>query len=174
MTRHFKKQNGITLVELMVTILISTIVMAGIGVTMVDSQRAFRQMYERTEGDVVNDAYVARGVFERICRKASIRRCAPAIGALGSFAEVYYYNDVNSPSPDRYANFRVSNGTLLVDNGLYAQSTKSKTLTGTETLAKNVTASQFAVRGATVLMTLTLQKEGHAATVSCSAVRYNE
>ena len=174
MEKYSKNKKGITLVELMVTILISTIVIAGIGVTMVDSQRAFRQMYERTEGDVVTDAYVARAVFERICRKASIRRCAPAIGTLGSFAEVYYYNDANSPSPDRYANFRVSNGSLLVDNGIYVESTKGKTLASTETLAKNVTASQFAVRGATVVMTLTLQKEGHAATVSCSAVRYNE
>jgi Tfp pilus assembly protein PilW len=171
---QIQKRYGITMVELMITMLISTIVVAGIGVAMVDSQRGFRQMYERAQGDVVTDAYVARAVFDRICRKASIQRCLPAIGELGSYAEVYYYNDANSTSPDRYAQFRVANGTLLADHGTYDIATKNKTLTSTETLATNVTAWQFAVQGSSVIMTLSLQKGSQTLTVTCSSIRHNE
>lgn len=171
---QFKRRCGLTLVELSVTMLVATVVVAGIGVTMVDSQRGFRQMYERTQGEVTTDAYVARAVFDRICRKASIQRCLPAIGALGSFAEVYYYNDANSPSPDRYTQFRVANGTLLADHGLYNMTTKNKTLVSTETLATNVTDWQFAMQGASVIMTLSLQKGSQPLTVTCASLRHNE
>jgi hypothetical protein len=169
-----KNRFGLTLVELSITMLISTIVVAGIGVAMVDSQRGFRQMYERTQGDVTTDAYVARAVFDRICRKASIQRCLPAIGELGSYAEVYYYNDANSTSPDRYAQFRVANGTLLADQGTYDMTTKAKVLLSTETLATHVTDWQFAMQGSSVIMTLSLQKGNQSLTVTCSAMRHNE
>jgi hypothetical protein len=169
-----KKRYGLTMVELSITMLISTFVVAGIGVAMVDSQRGFHQMYERTQGDVVTDAYVARAVFDRICRKASIQRCLPAIGALGSYAEVYYYNDANSTAPDRYAQFHVANGTLLADHGAYNMTTKNKTLVSTETLATNVTAWQFAIQGSSVIMTLSLQKGNQPLTVTCSSIRHNE
>ena len=174
MKTHIKNRFGVTLVELMTTILISTIVVAGIGVAMVDTQRGFHQMYNRTQGDVTTDAYVARAVFDRICRKASIQRCLPAIGELGSYAEVYYYNDANSPSPDRYAQFRVTNRTLLVDYGTYDISTKNKTLLTTDTLARNIAGWQFAVQGSSVIMTLSFQKGSQYLTATCSAVRHNE
>jgi type II secretory pathway component PulJ len=174
MRKYLKNKSGITLVELMVTILISTIVIAGIGVAMVDSQRGFNQMYERAEGQVVTDAYVARAAFDAVCRKSSVRRCLPLIGELADFAEVYYYNDVNSPSPDRYAHFRVSGGSLVVDYGLYVSSTKNKTLTGTQTLANNVTAVEFAVQGSSMVMTLSLKKGNQAMTVTCSSLRHND
>jgi len=174
MKPQIQKRYGITMVELMVTILISTVVVAGIGVAMVDSQRGFKQMYERTQGDVTTDAYVARAVFDRICRKSSIQRCLPAIGALGSYAEVYYYNDANSTSPDRYTQFRVADRTLLADHGAYDMTAKSKTFVSTETLATNVTAWQFAVEGSSVVMTLSLQKGSQMMTVTCSSIRHNE
>jgi hypothetical protein len=169
-----KKRYGITLIELSITMLISTIVVAGIGISMVDSQRGFKQMYERTQGEVTTDAYVARATFDRICRKSSIQRCLPAIGELGSYAEVYYYNDANSTTPDRYTQFRVANGTLLADHGIYNITTKAKTLISTETLATNVTAWQFAMQGSSVIMTLSLQKGNQPLTVTCSSLRHNE
>jgi Tfp pilus assembly protein PilW len=169
-----KNRSGLTLVELSITMLISTIVVAGIGFAMVDSQRSLHQMYDRTQGDVINDAYIAKAVFDRICRKASIQRCMPAIGELGSYAEVYYYNDANSTSPDRYTQFRVSNGTLLADHGTYNMATKNKTLISTETLATHVTAWQFAMQGSSVIMTLSLQKGNQSLTVTCSSIRHNE
>jgi Tfp pilus assembly protein PilW len=174
MKTHRRIRSGLTLVELMTTMLISTIVVAGIGVAMVDTQRGFHQMYDRVQGDVTTDAYLARAVFDRICRKASIQRCLPAIGELGSYAEVYYYNDANSPSPDRYAQFRVANGTLLVDYGTYVASTKNKTLVTTETLATNIRTWQFAVQGSSVIMTLSFQKGNQSLTMTCSSVRHNE
>jgi Tfp pilus assembly protein PilW len=174
MKKQIKIRSGVTLVELCVTMLIATIVVAGIGVAMVDSQRSFNQSYERTQGDVINDSYVARAVFDRICRKASVQRCLPAIGALGSYAEVYHYNDANSTSPDRYTQFRVANGSLLADHGAYNMVTKNKTLVSTETLAQNVIDSQFAVQGSSVIMTLSLQKGNQELTVTCSSVRHNE
>lgn len=172
MKKYFRA--GITMVELMMTILISTIVVVGIGVAMVDGQKSYSLMSERTQGDVVTDAYVAKATFSRICRKASIMRCLPLIGDMGSFAEVYYYNDSNSLSPDRYAAFRVNGGSLLADYGTYVSSTKNKTLLATQTLARNVNSAQFAVQGSSVIMTLSLLKGNQAITLTCSSVRHNE
>ena len=97
---------GVTLVELMVTLLIATLVMAGIGVAMIDSIKGLPKMYERTEGNVINDAYVARATFDSVCRKASIKLAG--IDSGGTYLEVYYYNDANSTSLNRYTQFRAA------------------------------------------------------------------
>ncbi len=49
-------QRGFTITELMVTVMISTIVMFGIGFMVVDSQRGWNRMYNRVYSDIVPTA----------------------------------------------------------------------------------------------------------------------
>jgi hypothetical protein len=169
-----KQRYGVTLIELMITVLIAMLVIAGIGVAMVDSIKAFPKMYERTEGNVVNDAYVAKAAFDRICRKASIKLAE--IDSGGTFVVVYSYSDANAVSLDRYAQFRASGTSLLADYGTYNAATKAKTLTSTETLATTLDTStplKFSVDGSSIIMALRLKKDNHEMTVTSTAFRHN-
>jgi hypothetical protein len=169
-----RRNAGVTLIELMITIVVAMLVFAGIGVAMVDSIKSFPKMYERTEGNIVNDAYVSRATFDRICRKASVRLAE--IDSGGTFVVVYSYNDANAVSLNRYAQFRTNGTSLLVDYGIYNASTKAKTLTSTETLATTVDTSKlckFAVDGSSVIMVLGLKKGDQGMTVTSTAVRHN-
>jgi len=186
MKTHTKTLFGFTLVELMVTILISTIVIAAIGVVMVDSIKSFPQMNERAQGSVVTDAYVAKAAFDRICRKASIKFSQPQIGSVASSLEVYYYNDGNSPALDRYATFSASGNQLQVTYGQCSISfpTSGPTVTkigtvNTEILATTVDSSiqyplMFRTDGADIIMVLRLKKGNQAMTVTSAAVRHNK
>jgi hypothetical protein len=169
-----KRRYGVTLIELMITLLIAMLVLAGIGVAMVDSVRAFPKMYERTEGSVVNDAYVAKAAFDRICRRASIKLAE--IDSGGTYVVVYFYSVANAMSLDRYAQFRTSGTSLLVDYGTYNAFTKAKTLTSTETLATTLDTSKppkFAVDGSGIVMALRLKKVNQEMTVTSTAYRHN-
>jgi hypothetical protein len=171
-----KPRAGVTLVELMVTVLIATLVIAGIGVAMVDSIKAFPKMYERTEGNVVSDTYATKAAFDRICRKASTKLAE--IDGGGTFVIVYAYNDANSISLDRYAQFRANGTSLLVDHGTYNAATKAKALTSTETLATTVDTAiskrpKFAVDGSSIVMAVSLKKGNQEMTVTSTAFRHN-
>jgi hypothetical protein len=171
-----KNRYGVTLIELMITVLIAMLVMAGIGVAMVDSIKSFPKMYERTEGNVVNDAYVVRAAFDRICRKASTKLAE--IDSGGTFVVVYSYNDANSTSLDRYAQFRANGTSLLVDYGTYTAATKAKTLTSTETIATTLNPDttkrpKFAVDGSGVMMAISLKKDNQEMTITSTAFRHN-
>jgi hypothetical protein len=181
-TKHFKYRVGVTLIELMVTLLIAMLVLAGIGVAMVDSIRSFPKMYERTTGNydgsggagIIPDSYVARAAFDSICRKASAKKVD--IDPSGTYLCVYYYNSSTSSLPDRYAQFRRSGASLLVDHGNYDDATNNKTLVGTQTLATTVDPSnppKFAVDGAGVIMILGLKKDNQTMTVTSTAFRHN-
>jgi hypothetical protein len=188
-----KRRFGVTLVELMVTILIAMLVFAGIGVFMVDSIRAFPRMYERTTGNyqradagVIPDSYVARATFDSVVRKASIK--SPSIPYVpSSTVTLYYYNDVTSPALDRCARFRFdsTNNTLLIDYGTYVDATKTETYPAGSSgriLAKNVTNATFEVQGTSMIMGLTIDnavdpanpKQKVKMTVTSAAVRHNE
>jgi prepilin-type N-terminal cleavage/methylation domain-containing protein len=174
---HLKKRYGLTLIELMITMLIALLVFAGIGVAMVDSIKAFPQMYERTEGDVITDAYVARATFDAACRKATFKN-AGIDTTNGAWVIVYYYaNPTLSVAPDLSAKFEFTNGQLLVSYG-----DGSALNFGTPiVLANNVTAGKFEIQGRTVLMTLTIDnindnnaKKKVAISVTATALRHNE
>ncbi|MDO8336409.1 MAG: prepilin-type N-terminal cleavage/methylation domain-containing protein [Candidatus Saccharibacteria bacterium] len=184
---QWKRRFGFTMVELMVTILIAMLVFAGIGVAIVDSIKSFPKMYERTTGNydgsggagIIPDSYVAKAAFDRICRRASIKKFLPdtADTTPSDWIEVYYYNDVNSPSLDRYARLWVDGNDLKVDHGTYVESTGSTSFTSTETLAITVDTGnlpKFAVQAASVTMALSLKKGNQAMTVTSTAVRHNE
>jgi len=176
---------GVTLVELMVTILIAMLVMAGIGVAMIDSVKSFPLMKERAHGSVVTDAYVAKAAFDRFCRKASIKFSLPSIGHVASSATVLYYNDANSPGLDRYAAFSLNSGKpneLWVTYGQCSVAGGIMTPIGTpstERLATTVDTSisnplLFTADVADMVMVLRLNKGNQAMTVTSAAVRHNE
>lgn len=171
--RMTKYKRAFTLVELMVTIVLSTIVILGMGVILVDNQKGWSMMYDRTFSDVVTDAYIARDVFVKVVRKSSMK--VSAIGSAGEFIQVYYYQDPTISIPDRYAKFYVSSGSLLVDYGDLEPGTwNTLSLLSTMTLARNVDSVKFDVTGTSVRMILSLNNNKEAMTTVCSAVRHND
>lgn len=170
MTKH---RQAFTLTELMVTIILSTIVILGMGVILVDNQKGWSMMYDRTYSDVVTDAYIARDVFAKVVRKSSMK--TSAIGSNGEFVQVYYYEDPAAAIPDRYAKFYVSSGSLLVDYGDLEPGTwNTLSVLSTMTLARNVESVKFDVTGTSIQMVLSLNNNKQAMTIACSAVRHND
>ncbi len=171
--RITKYKRAFTLVELMVTIVLSTIVILGMGVILVDNQKGWSMMYDRTFSDVVTDAYIARDVFVKVVRKSSIK--VSAIGSVGEFIQVYYYQDSSAAIPDRYSKFYVSSGSLLVDYGDLEPGTwNTLSVLSTMTLARNVDSVKFDVTGTSVRMVLSLNNNKEAMTIACSGVRHND
>ena len=172
--KRVKKRQGLTLIELMVTIMISLIVLMAIGFVLVDNQKGYSRMYDRVHGNIVTDAYVARKAFDTTCRKASAKRYK--LGLDGDFLEVYYYEDVNSPNIDRYANFYRSGDELMVDYGVVDTANwDTKPAFSSVRLAQNVSDVKFSADACSVRMILRLDNgDGGTMTVTTSAVRHNE
>ena len=167
----FTKRRGFTLTEIMVAIAMSTIVIGGIGVVLVDSQRGWHRMYNRVFSDVVTDSYVARKAFDAVVRKSSIKR----YGLGSNFVMVYYYQDSNSTKLDGFAVFSRGGEELQAVYGeLDANGTPLQGSISAMTLARNVAAANFSVAGPCVQMILELDNGKEAMTVTCSAVRHNE
>ena len=80
MKTDLKSRAGFTLVELMVTIVIASIVLLGIGYVLVDAHRGYNKMFTRVHGDIVNQAHEARVIFDKICRQSSRFYKIPAPG----------------------------------------------------------------------------------------------
>lgn len=174
------KKSGFTLVEMMVTILILTVVMLGLAGVMADSHKGYNRMYKRIHGDVVNDAYVARLRFDKVCRKARAGSADLGIDPDVPFLQILYYStpNTNGPAdlpPDRYAQFYLNGADLMLDTGTYDPETGVGPPTGTETVARNVTELKFsAVGGKCCQMVMTLLKDGeHSITVTCSSIMHN-
>ena len=165
-------QRGFTLIELAVVTAMSTIVIFGIGVVLVDSQRGWHRMYNRVYSDVVTDSYVARKAFDAVVRKSSIKRYE--LGSNGEFVEVYYYQNLNSTRIDRYARFYTNGEELMVNHGGLDATGNKEGNPSTMTLAHNVEAVYFSVAGNCVQMILMLDNDRETMTVTCSAVRHNK
>ncbi|MHC4477498.1 MAG: prepilin-type N-terminal cleavage/methylation domain-containing protein [Planctomycetota bacterium] len=163
-------RRGFTIVELMVTIGIITIVILGVGVALVDSQRGYHKMYDQVHGEVASDSYVAKIVFDKVIRKSSKKK--HMLGTQNIV--VFYYESLTSPELDRYANFRLNGATLFVDYGPVDALGNPLRPSTTMTLARNVELVEFSVDGAAVRMMLKLNDGRHARTITCTAVRHNE
>jgi prepilin-type N-terminal cleavage/methylation domain-containing protein len=172
---------GFTMIELMVTVLIASVVMLGIGGVIADAHKGFRQMYDRIHGDIVTDAYAARLKFDKMCRKA--RAGTAALNEDATAVLVLYYsapNDTNDPylPPDRYAIFYQSGTNLMLDTGTTATWTPDTT----EIVAGNVTELQFSVPVdvKSVQMVMTLDEDqnpdddsGYSITITCGSIMHN-
>lgn len=183
MNKQIKNSSGVTLVELMTTILIAFIVILGIGIAMVDSIKSFPLMFERTtgnyqsDGGVIPDAYVAKAVFDRICRQASLQK---PVGPYFSNSEitVYYYSDPQTAGTiDSSAKFVFANNQITV---IYGDGLGNPT-GRTEILAENVQSASFSVEGPSIIMTFTIDNTLDASerykmrmTVTSTAIRHNE
>lgn len=163
-------QRGITIIELVLGIVFLSIVMFGVGVVVVDSQRGWHRMYERIYSDVVTDSYVARKTFDRVIRKASGENLL--LSEDGSWVEVYYYADANSTVVDRYALFYhdSNDGQLNLTYG----SLDPRITLDTDTVCGNVSSCVFKAAGVSAQMILTLDNGSQTATVISSSVMHNQ
>ena len=161
-------RRGFTLIELVITVVVSTIVIIGIGVVLADSQRGWNKMYNRVYSDVVTDGYVARKMFDAVIRKASREKLL--VDDAGNWIEVYYYADGSSTIIDRYARFYETEGQLNIE---YGKLDPRETLT-TQTVCENVSDCVFKGTGCSAQMMLTLDNGLQTATVTSSAVMHNQ
>jgi len=160
-------RQAFTLVELMITILISSIVILVLGILLADGQKAWNKMYTRTNADVVTDGYVSRKAFDAVVRKASNKKLL--LDENSSWLEVQYYVDSFSNTLDRYARFYTSDSELLVEHGKL----NPKTTLFTHTICSNVSDCVFKSLGCSVQMILTLDDRKQKNTVITSAVMHN-
>jgi len=166
--RKHRTQRGFTLIELAIAVATSTIVIFGVGVLLVDSQRGWVRMYNRIYSDVVTDSYVARKTFDSVVRNASRENLL--LDEYGSWLEVYYYADANSTVVDRYARFYAANGQLNIE---YGSLDPNETPT-TSTICENVSSCVFKAAGRSAQMILTLDNGSQTAKVVSSAVMHNQ
>ena len=158
---------GLTLIELMIATVIMVIVILGVAIILVGSQRGWDAMYNRIYSDVVTDGHIARRTFDRVIRKASGRSFL--LDTAGNWVEVYYYTDADSIVVDRYARFYEADGQLNIEYGkLYPRETLN-----VQTVCENVSDCVFMARGTSVQMILRLDNGSEAATVVSSAVVHN-
>ncbi len=161
-------QRGFTLVELAITIAISTIVILGVAVVLVSNQSAWNHMYNKAHSDVVTDGFVAKKTFDTLIRKASRENFL--INDAGNLLEIYYYEDEDSASADRYARFYEDGGRLILEHGEHEP---RETLT-VQTICENVSNCIFTRAGRSAQMILTLDNGSQTTIVSASAVMHNE
>ncbi|MEJ2701342.1 MAG: prepilin-type N-terminal cleavage/methylation domain-containing protein [Sedimentisphaerales bacterium] len=162
--RTIRTLRGFTLVELMITAVITSVVVLTIGAVIVDGQSSWNAMYDRLNSDVVTDGYVARKKFDSVMRRTS--DAAFVVGSDGSWIETYYYADDSSPAVDRYARFYVAEGSLLLE---YGELGSAATLS-VETVCTNISQCTFKVIGRSVEMLLTLNNGTQENTIVSSAV----
>jgi Tfp pilus assembly protein PilW len=159
---------GLTIVELMITMVIMSIVGLAIGAVIVDGQSSWNHMYDSINSDVVTDGYVAIKKFDVVMRNASREKIL--LGDAGSWIEVYYYAGDSSTVVDRYARFYAVDGNL---NFEYGQLEPRVTL-DIDTVCGNVTACTFTNVGQSTQMILTLDNGTQTNTIVSSAVTHNK
>jgi len=165
--KRMANRKGFTLIELMVATALSSTVLIGVGVVLVDSQRGWNAMYDRTYSDVVTDAHVARRMFDSVIRNASSQLIL--LDDNGSWVEVYTYSDPNSPVVDLYAKFQAKSGNLTLE---YGELDSGATLS-IDPICGNVSSCVFKSSGRSVQMILTLDDGSQSVTVVASAVMHN-
>ena len=161
-------RKGFTIIELMIATGLASTIIIGVGVVLVDSQRGWNAMYDRTYSDVVTDAHVARRMFDSVIRNASSQGIL-LDGDYGSWVEVYTYSDPNSPVVDVYAKFQAKNGYLTIE---YGELDSGATLS-IDPICGNVSSCVFKSSGRSVQMILTLDNGSQSVTVVTSAVMHN-
>ena len=175
-SKALKNKHAFTLIEMIQALILSAIVILGIGVLLYDSQKGWNVMYERVYGDVSIESYAARKAFDSICRKSSVNRYT--LGGDNEYVEVYYYDDGStSTMPDRYARFYTAASQLFVEHGDLQEGTYTPDPGIESTLARlagNITSGKFFVSGTCVQMILSVDDGTNSTVVMTSAVRHNQ
>ena len=174
-TRKISARNGLTMVELIVAIVISAIVMLGVGFVMADSQRQWAVMYNRAYSEVASDSFIATKMFDALVRKASGQKVLSADD--GTWIEIYYPADTNTIVADRYARFVYepagddTSGSLSVQ---YGTLTPEKEALSTSIICLNVSNCLFKTSGRSAQMMFTLSDGSQTVTVVSSAYMHNQ
>jgi hypothetical protein len=163
--------SGLTLVELSIVMVISVIVLLGLGIVLADSEYSWQKMYERANGQVETDTLVAQKTFDAIVRKAVSDNFLLDTG--GHWVEVYYCSSVDLDSADRYARFYCIGDPNRQLNVEYGQLNPKQTLS-TQTLCNNVSSCVFKNSGKSIFMILTLSKGSLTLTTVSSAFMNNK
>jgi prepilin-type N-terminal cleavage/methylation domain-containing protein len=170
--KRMSNRKGFTLIELMIATGLASAIVVGVGMLLVDSQRGWNRMFNRTYSDVSTDSHVARRRFDSVVRNASNQ--GVLLSADGSWVEVYYYSDPNSANVDRYARFYNytdnSNGQLIIEYG----AVQPRQILNNETICENVSSCVFKSAGSSIQMVLTLDDGSQSATIVASAVPHNQ
>ena len=177
MKKKTSNAKGITLVELVTAMVMTSIVIFSIGILLADSQRSWQQMYNRVNADIVTDGYAARKTFDSVVRKSSQSRFQ--LAGDGSWVEVYYYEAGSTGVPNRYAQFYCDgieslNGQLKVEYGRWDPSaTNPKEPVNIQTICSNVSSCVFKTSGQSIQMILSLDDGEQALTVTSSSILHN-
>ena len=121
-----KRQKGVTLIELMMTMLVSSVVVLTMAILLADNLRGWRVMYGRLHSIEADNTYVARLLFDKAVRRSSHDPRDIVYVASPLSLTVKYYSDAaikTTGSPDRKAVFSYDGANLKVedkDNGTEA------------------------------------------------------
>jgi prepilin-type N-terminal cleavage/methylation domain-containing protein len=164
--KSIKKNLGFTLVELMVTLLISVIIVSAVGIMVADSSSWFSDSYRKINSDPVVQSIIARKTFERIMRKASANGFW--VSPQATTVEINYYSSPSGPV-DRYAQFFVSGSDLILEKGTLVP----RTPISTETICQNLSTCTFKTAGSAVQMILVLDDGKNKQGSVTSAILHN-
>lgn len=172
---NHKKQNrrGLTLMELVVTIVITAIVVMAVSVLFVDSHRGWLDSYAKIHGGAASDAAMSQVAFDRIVRKSS--RTKYQMNGLEELT-VYYYEDwLSSDALDCYARFYRSTDNpseLYVEHGKVDDDNTS--VLSTVKLASTVSDLEFKPTSGGIEMKLALDDGRETTTLVTTAILHNE
>lgn len=160
-------RKGITLIELVMTVIISLIIILTVAIALVDSNKAWGRMYGDIFSDTAVESLCANKTFDAFIRKASSENIL--IDPAGNWVEVYFYASDASANPDRYARFYLQGSEVVLDWG----NRNPKETLGLQTLCHNVSDCKFSSQGRSVQMFLTLNSDNRSVTVASSAFLNN-
>ncbi len=160
------KKLGFTLIELMVTLLISAIILSAIGVMVADSSGWFSDSYSKINSRPTVESLIARKTFERIIRQASSNGFW--VSPDSTAVEINYYSSPTSPI-DSYAQFFISGTDLILEKGTLVP----RTPISTETVCQNLSTCTFKTAGSAVQMILVLDDGKNKQGSVTSAILHN-
>ncbi len=171
-----RRRKGVTLIELMITMIAAVIIMSAVGVMMVDGQNGWNRMYDKAYSDVVVEGLVLKNRFDSVIRKASPRKPAgwdDMVNTDQTILKVPYYSSASAGVVDRYAEFKKTdaNSIRLVIGHLNGGSLGADI--SNEEVCKNVKNVFFDINGRTASFVVTLEKDGQKNVVSSSAFMHN-
>lgn len=173
MNAKHQKRRGLTLTELMITIVIVAIIVGAIGVLFVDTHRGWLDTYAKIHGGAASDAAMAQTAFDKIIRKSS--RTKYEMSGLDEVTVYYYENWLTSAELDRYARFYRSDdkaSEFYVEHGAWDGTDKSK-LSAVK-LSSNVTDLEFKPTSGGIEMKLALDDGRETTTLVTTSILHNE
>ena len=157
---------GLTLVEMVVSLLATSVLTLGTAAFLADNQRAFNDTYSHAYSPVTGDDIAARVVFRKTIRQASSAGDTASVASDGSWLEVQYYSQPGISSPDRSARFYLSGQDLLLDK----RDLETGESVAVETVCRHVVSVAFGLTGGSAQMFLQLDDGSSARILNASIV----